>query len=896
MKVNALLFLLAFGSTLQAQLSDAEQRALSDSLFLQNKSLTDLNYDKHILKNVAAAPLMLEGLNRPLATAEKLMDWHRKSEDDSILALNIRMASVYLGSERQVALKLPSVEVPQEVPTELKGLVADLVATLLACDESVRAAYAKLSIPQHRQVIESLPVDSVETNDVKFSYVDASVVSHDELLKLVDQVDRERLYVAANYLNSAVDKAVATLLKTKTEFQGKLKIKVGGLPIVIAGVGSDLHEDTDARLTIDLGGNDVYRGRHGAGIGHCSIHIDLSGDDQYNLPDLSLGAGVMGVGIAYDLAGDDSYTTHSISLGCGLLGVGIFMDGEGNDQYRSTSLAQGYGIYGSGLCLDKGGDDTYRIGLLGQGAARTNGFGWLIDRKGKDIYRAGGIQLNSPLFDTVHYSFAQGFGMGYRLDDGGQAGGIGMLSDHAGYDSYLGETYCQGASYFYGLGALLDTYGNDSYTAHHYSQASAMHLTSAYLLDLSGDDLYSVRYGAGHAIGHDWSTAMLLDRSGNDLYAAYDTRPGLGINYGTGIFVDGAGDDTYGGKPGFGQARSMSLSIGVFADLSGKDKYRNASPEDVAWVDGPGGSGIDYPTLTFTKPADDPDRPEIVVGSRQRPSDQELDKLWQDASAWRVGQAAAQSDRALDELAKIGLPALNYILDSKLASMNRLGTVALHMLISRIGQDAVAALGAKALRATDAEMFMILQTAVRGNIKDVGSLIPGVLESRPALKRYAVSAAGVLQARGAVDMLQPILLDDDPTLARSAMISLALIGDRAAIGSASSLLTSRDPLVREAALNLLKQFPDAAFTIGKTLIAVTDEQQARYGLELIKAANQAETLTLLTGALGDPRPGMRIQALILLAGICPDASKETYLALRNDPDPRVSLIARGLEP
>src|SRR5205823_9991597 len=133
------------------------------------------------------------------------------------------------------------------------------------------------------------------------------------------------------------------------------------------------------------------------------------------------------------------------------------------------------------------------------------------DRKGDDIYRAGGLVLNSPLFATVHYSNAQGYASGYREDTGGVSGGVGLLTDLEGDDSYLGETYCQAASYWFSLGSLYDQSGNDTYSAYHYAQASAMHCCGAYLFDLAGDDSYTIKYGAGHAIGHDYGVAFLLD-------------------------------------------------------------------------------------------------------------------------------------------------------------------------------------------------------------------------------------------------------------------------------------------------------------------------------------------------------------------------------------------------
>lgn len=98
-------------------------------------------------------------------------------------------------------------------------------------------------------------------------------------------------------------------------------------------------------------------------------------------------------------------------------------------------------------------------------------------------------------------------------------GGIGMLIDKEGNDTYIADYFTLGASYYYGLGVLDDGAGDDQYLSGRYSQGAGIHS----------------------------SVGVLIDRKGNDFYYSFLIRPpqGVGHDYGVGYLEDDRGDNRY---------------------------------------------------------------------------------------------------------------------------------------------------------------------------------------------------------------------------------------------------------------------------------------------------------------------------------------------------------------
>lgn len=272
----------------------------------------------------------------------------------------------------------------------------------------------------------------------------------------------------------------------------------------------------------------------------------------------SLASGILGCGILYS-AGvkNDTYEGGAWGMGAGLFGLGALIDEGGDDSYQARAASQGAAFFGAGLLLDAAGNDRYELREGdGQGFGGPGGIGILADRSGDDTYvsepdaaKAGRADYHSE--NKVAVSNAQGVGSGRRGDgsDGhAWAGGLGALLDVDGDDAYQAGNFSQGLGYWYGTGLLWDGGGNDRYTSVYFTQGSGAHFAVGALIDEGGDDVHHLEPNAGAAFGFGWDVvnALLLDRgSGNDRYEARILAYGLGEVRSNGLFLDEGGDDTY---------------------------------------------------------------------------------------------------------------------------------------------------------------------------------------------------------------------------------------------------------------------------------------------------------------------------------------------------------------
>lgn len=897
---------LGFG---QSGLSAQEWKGLDETLSIANLKRDDLNFERIVHQDSSRMPIITRALSEPMNTYAEVMAQHEKAAGPWAAALRA-LSPVTLVPLGQVSTP-NAIEVPDALPQPLRKPVSDLIAAVAVANSRVRGALSKLSPTEKRQLIEGLPGYAVEESSVKFGFVNGPPIAAGELLGLIGKVQMPTLLGGGVELAERIHAILPELLRAAkgVQFPSSMRFTAAGVTVAIGGTGNDVHTDRDAMIVLDLGGRDRYEGRCGAGIGYASVQIDLGGEDQYDVPDAGLGVGLCGIGLAFDLGvQDDHVDTDSLALGCGLLGVGLWVDEGGNDDYRSATLAQGFGEYGVGLMLDERGDDRYDGKLYVQGAGKTLGYGALSDKSGSDVYKAGGLILNSPLFKDVHYSFGQGFGSGYREDTGGISGGVGLLTDLGGDDAYLGETYCQGASYWYSLGSLYDGGGNDTYRAHHYAQASAMHLTAAMLTDQTGDDTYAVNFGAGHAIGHDFGVAVLIDHFGDDVYAARDSRPGIGNANGLGLFLDGSGSDRYNGPPGWGNGSRGTGSLGVFCDLGGNDQYADGPLDGGAKVQSFWGVAYDLaaasiPSAPAAQPSEAPAKP--VPGNQPMPNEAEMESLYRTAIQWGVGSAQNDVQKAVFRLTEIGLPALDWILTKKAEGLNRLSLRAVVAVIQGIGDPARERIATAIAKSSGLARENLIRAAVDANVKQIGPLMPDLLRDLPLddkqdarwpFFRLVARAAGVLGAKDAIPSLSLMAAATDRLAARQAMMSLELLADESAIGTATSLLSSSDLLTRRSAIGLFAKFPTAAMAQAKTLVGASDEASIRSGIEILSAVGSSEALDWIGKLLDHPLPGVRLQALVGLQGRVPTAYRLSIANRLKDEDPRVRALAQRLDP
>ncbi len=370
-----------------------------------------------------------------------------------------------------------------------------------------------------------------------------------------------------------------------------------GMLAISTGERDDDYSEQAAGLLlgIDTGGSDTYHSAVATTAAYSQplgIQIDLAGNDNYlaaareDLP--ATAAGVFGYGVLIDAAGDDSYACAYGGAGFGLFGCGLLADYGGADSYGGFGNCQASGVMGLGLLVDGGGDDTYHAFKYSQAYAGTRGCGLLLDADGNDRYLAEmDSHFNGGLYGPDHHvHFCQGSAYGRRADfvnGHSWAGGFALLLDGgSGDDSYEGDCYVQGNSYWYAIGMLVDKGGNDSYRCAQYSQASAPHFAVGILQDEAGDDRYIVtrRQSMGH--GRDWSLAWFEDAAGNDWYQGARTTLGTSHVNAISVFWDRSGDDVYLGRgPCLGQSepepggspRDWLLTLGLFIDGGGSDRY-----------------------------------------------------------------------------------------------------------------------------------------------------------------------------------------------------------------------------------------------------------------------------------------------------------------------------------
>jgi len=351
----------------------------------------------------------------------------------------------------------------------------------------------------------------------------------------------------------------------------------------------------DLFIVIDYGGDDIYDITK-QGTANFTFVLDYGGNDLYRLPKNRINPYAMGASLLIDFAGDDVYQAGSWSLGAGLFGAGVLWDKKGNDRYEGDTFTMGAGCFGYGILRDDAGDDFYNAALFAQGFGFVRGLGMLFDAQGNDHYFAGGKYKDILRYEDHYISLSQGFGYGIRPY---MSGGIGLLADKAGNDTYESDIFGQGCSYWWSLGVLADGGGNDKYLSFQYAQGSATHMTLGCLYDAGGDDFYLAK-GVSQGCGHDRAAAILYDASGNDNYMAHDLSQGAGSANGIGIIADLGGLDSYLVKSalntqGYGNPRRDYGSIGVFLDIGGeKDSYAGGPGRDSTWWDySEWGAGID---------------------------------------------------------------------------------------------------------------------------------------------------------------------------------------------------------------------------------------------------------------------------------------------------------------
>ena len=574
-------------------------RGLTDQLLTQATDPTDILFEAECHAGCRVGNAVL---GDPLTVYRRRV----RAEGDSALAVALseldgRPVSFFRGAS-DYRLIPPAVRdaaalILFQIPDALRDRERALTEPLKRLGMDPQQAWQRLHDWAYGQASEAPPEGgkrAKSTADEPLPIADLPRVT--EIEAILDAVDVAALYHGANLLaagmkQASTDLQAARLRLPPRDFHFAVSTPYGWVKIL--GTGQHHHrEDERHLLIIDVGGDDVYASAantldYGNPI---SLVLDMSGNDEYrteleNQP--AFGVGICGYGMLFDLGGDDLYSNPVAGQGCGILGVGLLYDGAGSDRYRGDSALQGCGIFGVGALVDLAGDDQYACYRASQGFGFTRGCGVLLDVAGDDTYAANDEEIRYPasLEHPHQLNMAQGFGCGRSgggRDGHDWAGGVGILVDGAGNDSYTCGTYGIGSAYGLGVGLLVDRSGTDSYTSFASAIACALHGGIAVVQDQAGDDLYRSGSTRACGFGGDFGVAWFEDGGGNDRYYGNDSAFGVGHQNGLGVCWERGGNDTYVAcNSSFGistmetqgTVRDLMANVGFFVDASGTDRY-----------------------------------------------------------------------------------------------------------------------------------------------------------------------------------------------------------------------------------------------------------------------------------------------------------------------------------
>jgi len=295
--------------------------------------------------------------------------------------------------------------------------------------------------------------------------------------------------------------------------------------------------------------------------------IDLAGHDQYDTTQASgFAFAALGNSLLIDLSGNDQYRAGHWAQGSAFAGIAALYDFQGNDQYSADSFSQAAALSGTALLIDKQGNDQYKMQHHGQALGLPYGHAVLMDNQGNDQYiMNNGLTSSYQHSPTSTESWGQGCGKGFRHI---LPGGLGILLDTQGHDSFSAGEFAQGGGYYYAMGLLYNSgHEDDNYQGSRYNNGFAAHQAIGGLIESGGDDHYQ---STGPAFcGTAWDQSISL-------------------------FYDQAGDDNYSGRD-FSYAAGAHNSIASFLDISGQDKFNGTiNPAHITGNQYHGGQSLSY--------------------------------------------------------------------------------------------------------------------------------------------------------------------------------------------------------------------------------------------------------------------------------------------------------------
>ncbi|KAA0004601.1 MAG: hypothetical protein FE043_00080 [Thermoplasmata archaeon] len=396
------------------------------------------------------------------------------------------------------------VEKVNALPEGLKNAIALLIyavndATLSSRDASKALSEEEIDFMEKNNETKSdllsLLRSEIMGKMTVFPKLDLFSSNSDKLSAITHKINSQEMAKESLSLFRAVRYALPEMEKYKGNYNGTIiedpsgGIIVGGsgkneyegnYSLIIDLGGDDLYKlkgaSRRAALTLDISGNDTYRGKVANSFLGINMLIDISGNDLYDGGNYSLSYSCGGLSLLFDLNGNDAYSSGDHSQGSADAGGMAFLaDICGRDSYTAKSFSEGFSNGNSfSALIDISGDDAYNAVNHSQGSADAGGMAFLLDFMGNDRYLA---TKNS-----------QGEGEGWA--NGMKKLSAGVLADFSGNDIYRAEEFSQGFGQTAGAGILADFLGNDAYFSKTSSQACSKFFGIAFLMDINGENSY----------------------------------------------------------------------------------------------------------------------------------------------------------------------------------------------------------------------------------------------------------------------------------------------------------------------------------------------------------------------------------------------------------------------
>lgn len=509
----------------------------------------------------------------------------------------LNMTPQQLSSLSLILNDIKPIESPSNYPhtTDVNTHVNYLISTTKKASKALTKAFSNLS-EEDIVFLNKTSLSLTKKLNKSFLLSDLKSSEKEEFIKffnLFNKIDLNELQTGFVYLNTlsqphwleSFKKSLITLKPKPSTVAGItgdiLLEKETDLGLLVIGSSNKNTYNTNIAFLIDLAGDDIYKNNAGGTFDDTFISylIDFSGNDIYSShKPFSQGASQLGYGLLIDSDGNDHYQADTLSQGSTICGVAYLIDEHGNDIYNSLNYSQGFALYGQGTLLDFSGNDSYNASLFSQGVGITKGIGIIADNKGDDHYALISNKKSSYGSAGIFKGAGQGFGFGVRHFS---SGGIGLLVDTFGNDTYIAGNFSQGTGYFYGLGIHLDKYGDDHITGSRYSMGTAAHSALGIIANMHGNDTYKTLQGSSLGIGWDNSNVYFLDAHGNDTYDCLDKSFCMGQtdHNSFAFFNDKQGRDIYEvnlDKPEATNSYNEGKSLGIFLDEQGSiDKYND---------------------------------------------------------------------------------------------------------------------------------------------------------------------------------------------------------------------------------------------------------------------------------------------------------------------------------